>query len=233
VKYSNNHNLQLSICNYQLAIILFLIAFGLPADLLAQSSSLFAQPDQRRGITLAEYSWTYQKPVEPHPIRLHDIITVTVAEKSVVISEGQMDRKKKAYGDLKLPNWILFKGLSIIPDPQTAGTPHVRGEVDNKVQSQANLQTKDSMQLQIACNVVDLRPNGNLIIEGRRTIKNNEDTWEYSLNGEIRAEDVLPNNSVMSTNVSNLRLVKREEGHVRDGYRRGWLLEWLDKYQPF
>jgi flagellar L-ring protein FlgH len=218
--------------NLQFAI-LSLFAFCLPADLQAQDSSLFHQPEQHRGMTLPECSWTYQKAVEPHPIRLHDIVTVMVDEKSVVTSEGQMDRKKKAYGDLQLPNWILFKGLSMIPDPQTLGTPHVRGEVDNKMRSQANLETKDWMKLQIACSVVDIRPNGNLVIEGRRTIKNNEDTWDYSLNGEIRAEDVLPNNTVLSANILNLRLLKREEGHVRDGYRRGWMLEWLDKYQPF
>jgi flagellar L-ring protein precursor FlgH len=151
----------------------------------------------------------------------------------VVTSEGQMDRKKKAYGDLQLKNWILFKGLSIVPDPQTLGEPHVRGEVDNKMRSQANLETKDWLKMQMACSVVDIRPNGNLVIEGRSTIKNNEDTWDYSLNGEIRAEDVLPNNTVLSANILNKRLLKREEGHVRDGYRRGWALEWLDKYQPF
>ena len=184
-------------------------------------------------MTMVKYSWTYQQPVEPHPIRLHDIITVQVNETSTVNSEGQMDRKKKGYGDLTLPNWILLKGLSVVPDPQTAGSPHIRGEVDNKLQSQAVFETKDAMKLQIACNIVDIRPNGNLVIEGRRTIKNNEDTWEYSLGGEIRAEDVLPNNTVLSQNVSNMRLVKREEGHVRDGYRRGWFLQWLDKYQPF
>jgi flagellar L-ring protein precursor FlgH len=208
-------------------------AFCWTVDLYAQDSSLFNHGDQRRGLTLPEYSWTYQKPVEPHPMRLHDIVTILVDEKTVVVSEGQMDRKKKAYGDLILKNWILFKGLSVVPDPQSAGDPHIRGEVDNKMRSQANLETRDSMKLRIACNIVDIRPNGNLIVEGRRTIKNNEDTWDYSLNGEIRAEDVLPNNTVLSENVSNLRLVKREEGHVRDGYRRGWFLEWLDKYQPF
>ncbi|HEY4759231.1 MAG TPA: flagellar basal body L-ring protein FlgH [Thermoguttaceae bacterium] len=217
----------------QFSIICFALFICSPAYLKAQTSSLFGEPDPRRNITLAEYSWTYQKPIEPHPIRMHDIITVMVDEKSVVISEGQMDRKKKAYGDLKLPNWVLLKGFALVPDPQTLGEPHVRGEVDNKMRSQANLETRDSMRFRMACNVVDIRPNGNLVIEGRRTVKNNNETWEYSLTGEIRAEDVLPNNSVLSENISNMRLLKREEGHVRDGYRRGWLLQWLDKYQPF
>jgi flagellar L-ring protein FlgH len=225
----------LPICvrNLRSAIIIFVFFIFFPSGLNAQDSSLFGQQDPRVGMTLDKFSWTYQRPVEPHPIRLHDIITVQVDEKSVVNSQGIMDRKKKGYGDLKLPNWILLKGLSVIPDPQTAGAPHVRGEVDNKLQSQAVFSARDWMKLQIACNVVDIRPNGNLVLEGRRTIKNNEDTWEYSLSGEIRAEDVLPNNTVLSQNVSNMRMVKREEGHVRDGYRRGWFLQWLDKYQPF
>ena len=43
----------------------------------------------------------------------------------------------------------------------------------------------------------------------------------------------MPNNTVLSENVADMRIVKRETGHVRDGYRRGWALEWLDKWQPF
>jgi flagellar L-ring protein precursor FlgH len=120
-----------------------------------------------------------------------------------------------------------------VPDPQSAGDPHIRGEVDNKMRSEANLETRDSIKFRMACSVVDIRPNGNLILEGRRTIRNNEEVWEYSITGEIRAKDVLPNNSILSENVADFRLLKRELGHVRDGYRRGWALKWLDYVQPF
>ena len=44
---------------------------------------------------------------------------------------------------------------------------------------------------------------------------------------------MLPNNTVISEKVAELSIDKREEGMARDGYRRGWLLQWLDKYQPF
>jgi flagellar L-ring protein precursor FlgH len=201
------------------------------AEAAGPSSSLFGNPERRQPMTLSEYSWTY--PQEIDEIRLHDLITVIVDEKSMVISEGEMDRKKKAHGDLILKDWILLDRFSIIPDPQTLGDPHIRGEVDNKMRSQANLETLDSMKFNMACRVVDIRPNGNLVIEGRRSIQNNNDRWEYSLTGEIRAKDVLPNNTVLSQNVGELRIDKRESGHVRDGYRRGWMLRWLDKWQPF
>ena len=134
---------------------------------------------------------------------------------------------------LKLPDWILLKGFAAIPDPQSLGDPKIRGEVDNKMRSEAGLETRDSMKFRIACRVVDIRPNGNLVLEGRRTIHNNLEVWEQSLTGEIRPQDVLPNNTVLSENVAELRVDKREAGHVRDGYRRGWMLRWLDKWQPF
>jgi flagellar L-ring protein precursor FlgH len=217
----------------QFAILSFLAMLFITLPAYGQSSSLFGSSDERRPMTLDQYSWTYVKPVEPKPIRLHSLVTVQVNEMSVVISEGQMDRKKKAYGDLKLSDWILLKGFSVIPDPQTKGDPHVRGEVDNKMKSEANLETRDKMTFQMACEVVDIRPNGVMVLEGRRTITNNDEVWEYSLTGEIESRDILPDNTVRSQNISNLRIVKRERGHVRDGYRRGWMLQWLDKYQPF
>ena len=69
--------------------------------------------------------------------------------------------------------------------------------------------------------MVDIRPNGNLILEGHRSIKNNEEVWDYSLTGEIRSDDVKPNNTVLSENVAALCINKREQGgHVRDSYRR-------------
>jgi flagellar L-ring protein FlgH len=226
-------NVQFAMTNLQLAIIILLAVGTLAPPASAQNSSLFGSSESRRPMTLDRYSWTYVKPVEPQPIQLHSLVTVMVNEMSVVISEGQMDRKKKGYGDLKLPNWILLKGFGVIPDPQTAGSPHVRGEVDNKLKSQANLETRDKMTFKMACEVVDIRPNGVMVLEGHRTIANNEELWEYLLTGEIESRDILPDNTVRSENISKLTIKKNERGHVRDGYRRGWMLDWLDKYQPF
>jgi flagellar L-ring protein FlgH len=218
-------------------IVCFLVACLSPAFsatfAAAQNSSLFDGSIGQKNPTVGQYSWTFQKPLETQPIQLHDLVTVIINQQSVVISEGKMDRKKKGYGDLLLPNWILFKGLSIVPDPLSQGVPHIRGEVDNKLRSEAQLETRDSMKFRMACSVSDIRPNGNLILEGRSTISNNEEVWEYSLTGEVRPRDIMPNNTVISENIADIRLVKREVGHVRDGYRRGWLLNWLDLVQPF
>lgn len=213
------------------AVVSALVA-GIAAEAAGPSSSLLGDPDRRKPLTLTEHSWTYEAPKEVRQFKKHDLVTVLVDEKSAVTSEGEIDRKKKAHGDLILQDWILLKGLSVIPDPQSTGEPHIRGELDNKVRAEAELETRDSMKFRIACQVVDIRPNGNLVIEGHDRIQNNREIWDYSLLGEIRPEDVLANNTVLSENVFNKRIDKRESGHVRDGYRRGWLFRWLDRWQP-
>ncbi len=215
------------------AMLVLGVLAAMATEAAAQSSSMFGSPDERAPLTLMRNSWTYRPPQPEKQIRLNDLITIIVDEKSTVVSEGEMDRRKKAKGDLILKDWILLDGLSAIPDPQSKGDPHISGAMENKMRSEAGFESRDSMKFRIACRVVDIRPNGNLILEGRRSVRNNHDVWEYSLTGEIRPEDVLPNNSVLSENVADIRIHKRESGHVRDGYRRGWFLRWLDKYQPF
>ena len=218
---------------YSAALAVLVLSVGMGGKASAQNSSLFQGGDRQRPLTLREHSWTYQAPPEMKTIQLNDLVTIIVSEQSVVTSEGEVDRKKKAHGDLILKDWILLKGLFAYPDPQALGDPHIRGEVDNKMRSQGTIETRDSMKFRITVRIADIRPNGNLILEGHREIRNNSEVWDYSLTGEIRPEDVLPNNTVLSETVADLAIHKRETGHVRDAYRRGWLLRWLDKYQPF
>ena len=198
-----------------------------------QSSSLFGNSQQGRSLTIRDYSWTYLPPPEPKTIGLHDVISVLVDEQAVVISEGEIDRKKKAHGELSLTDWIILKNWSLTPDPQTNGDPTIKGKVDNKIRAEAGLETRESIKFKIACTVIDKRPNGNLIIEGHDTVKYNNEEWNLSFTGEIRPEDVMPNNTVLSESIANKRIFKQESGHVRDGYRRGWMQQFLDKIQPF
>ncbi len=200
----------------------------------AQSASIYGPPDARLApLTLANASWTYQAPPQPKEIKIHDLITVLVNYKSQVISEGETDRKKKASFKATLKDWILLKNFSLIPDPQSSGDPTVDAKWDNKMKAEGSMESRDAMEFKIACTVVDVRPNGVLVLEGHRTIRNNNETWNLSLTGLVRPEDVLDNNSVLSENVADLKIDKEEAGSVRDSYRRGWLMKLIDTYQLF
>ncbi|NLS96012.1 MAG: flagellar basal body L-ring protein FlgH [Planctomycetaceae bacterium] len=203
------------------------------ATAMAQSSSMLGDANERGPLRLSDVSYSYVEVEPPKELRIHDLITVMVDESAQVISEGEMDRRKKADGKFSLEDWIIFDGLAAIPDPQSKGTPKITGKMENKYRAEGELETRESMRFRIACEIVDIRPNGTIVLEGRRSIQANTEQWELSLTGIARPEDILPNNTVLSEDLASLRIYKREAGHVRDGYRRGWFLRILDRYQPF
>jgi flagellar L-ring protein FlgH len=215
------------------------IALCLPLLLVAgqalgQSGSMWGSPEGRRPLTMADSSWTYQQVLEPKQmIKLHDLVQVVVREKSRMSTQGQMDQRKNAQGSWALADWVSLDGFSLGPAPQRRGDPKVTGIMDNKFRSQANLQENDMLEFNITCEVADIRPNGTLVLEGHRKLQINEEEWEFSLSGVVRPEDFLPNNSVQSEKVADLRVQKRQAGHARDGMKRGWLTKWIDTYSPF
>jgi flagellar L-ring protein precursor FlgH len=201
-----------------------------------QNSSLFHHDLPVTGqdpLRLSSSSWLFQKSDPPAQVRMHDLITIVVDEKSAVTSSGQLDRRKTGKFDAELKNWISLKPWSLKPSPMSNGQPKANGTLDSQYQADAQLETKDALSFRISAEVVDVRPNGNLVVEAHHRIQVNEDVWVASLRGVIRREDVLPNNTVLSQNVAELEIEKKEVGNVRDGYRRGWLVRLYDRFSIF
>lgn len=83
-----------------------------------------------------------------------------------------------------------------------------------------------------AVTVVDVLPNGNLVVEGTRIVNGNREKTCAYLRGIIRAADVQPDNTVNSANVADLQLDFVPEGSLSD-VRKGWLQRLNDKIRPY
>ncbi len=209
------------------------VLLAAPARGSAQSGSLYQQEQAQGPLLLGNSSWTLVEPPPVRTFRLHDIITVVVDQKSQVLSEGEVQRRKQSNFDAVLANWLKLRGLDVIPAPQNNGDLRIQGLLNQQYRVQNELETNDAMRFTIAAEIVDIRPNGNLVIEARKIIRNNNEVWEQSLTGVVRPEDVLPTNKVLSENIAELRIHKRELGHIREGYRRGWLQRIWDRLKVF
>jgi flagellar L-ring protein precursor FlgH len=238
-------------------LLLSAVALVLPCTNFAsaQNNSLYAAAQQQpamvnnslvgqhashgAGTMLADASWIYQSPMDRKTYEINDIVKVTVSVKSQMASSGKIDRKKTGFSDWKLTDWIkIYPGTVLGLNGGTngqppEGIPEIRGDLDSKLQAQGDLQSKDMLSFVISCHIVDKRPNGNLVLEGTWSICKDDEKWEYSLGGECRPEDIKSDNSILSDTIADLSIIQRDAGHVRDSYRRGWALEWLDKWQPF
>ena len=217
--------------------LIALACIAIAEQAIAQSASIFERdiPMSRQGgISLDGGSWTYIPPIQPRRININDRVTIRVDELASVTQEGEVERRKVASYNAVLQDWIRLVGLKAIkPNVQADGDQTVAGQLQQLYRAEGDVATRESLALNIACTVADIRPNGDLVIEGHKQIRINDDFWEVSLTGICRHEDVGPDNVVLSRNIVNMKLDKRERGHVRDSYKRGWIVRWLDEFHPF
>ncbi len=203
----------------------------------AQNSSLFQGQEEERAdepLTMEQASWHHTTPMPMREIQLHDIISIRVDELSRMTAEGELLRRKTGKYDARLKDWIMLDGLrKMFPDPQTLGDPRIQGELKSDYRSLGDLETRESLAFNIAVEVVDIRPNGNLILEGTKKIVINDETWDYYISGICHKDAIGPGNVVLSRDLAHLDVNKREGGSVAAGYQRGWFMKLFDLVQPF
>ena len=205
----------------------------------AQDARLpYTPPAQQAGapLTLESSSFMYRKlppEAEYRELQINDIVTVLVDYRSSMISEGDAESRKTASLNAVLSDWLKFDGKDLFPAPQSRGDPRVSGSLNSQYRAESEMELRDSLTFRIAAAVVDIRPNGNLVIEARREIQINEEMWMQSLTGVVRRQSIGPDRTVRSDEVAELRIKKSERGFVNDSYSRGWFARWYDKWKPF
>jgi flagellar L-ring protein precursor FlgH len=205
---------------------------------LSQDASLLLSPlpQQEGQLTLQNSSFTFRKlppEAEYRELQINDIITVLVDYRSSMISEGDAESRRNLSLNAVLSDWLAFDGKDIFPAPQSRGNPRINGSLQSQYRTESEMELKDQLTFRIAAAVVDIRPNGNLVIEARREIRINEEVWMQSLTGVVRRQSIGPDRTVRSDEVHEMRIEKRERGFVNDAYTRGWLTRWYGKWKPF
>jgi len=86
---------------------------------------------------------------------------------------------------------------------------------------------------QITVSVVDVLPNGNMLLAGRRTLTIAGEARTLVISGMVRAVDLGPDNKVNSRYVADLRSVYEGDGPSRRFVRQGWFSKAANKVWPF
>ena len=188
---------------------------------------------ERPPIFLNGVSWTHQPAPPIRSFHKNDVVTIRVDEITRVMAEGAAESRKRTLYEAALSDWIKLTDFRLRPDPQTAGDPTVGTESNNNFRAQSSVESRESVTFNITAIVVDIRPNGLLVLEARKGIRVNDNLWETSLTGICRVQDIGPDNVVLSKNLIDLEIRKDDRGHLRDGYKRGWFQRWFDRVQPF
>jgi len=188
-----------------------------------------------------------------------DILTV-VAQENYTTTQAQeiktYDKTENAFGPIL--NNIINQFLNQVPALITAttgvkaassgsgsggnttggnatitGSPVIDLGTENKYNGGGTLTGRLSVSHRTAVTVVDVLPNGNLVVEGRKIIRAGKETQYAYLRGIVRQPDVLRDNTVLSTNIADAQVEYIPEGELTEAQKKGWLLKAWDKVKPF
>jgi flagellar L-ring protein precursor FlgH len=146
-----------------------------------------------------------------------DILTIVISENSNATRTGKADNSKKASLDLKagvgsMLNWIAAHNASMADNFQSSG----------------NLTNTNKLTANITVQVVGVQPNGNLLVSGSQSIRQNSDVQTITVTGEVRPEDISNANMISSTKVANAQIAITGKGPLMRKQRQGIITQILN-----
>ena len=185
----------------------------------------------------AQSLWKKRKPqyaylfVDSKASRVGDLLTVVVARTTNVNSSEDRGLAKSSQAGATI-DIDTEAGGGFGTQAANAGLNFNKNstrEFDGESSFSSNQAFTDRMTV----SVVDVLPNGNLVVSGYRKVRLVGDERSLTLTGMIRAIDVGPDNTVDSRLISDLRMQYDTVGPSRKFIKQGWLGRATNVVWPF
>ena len=143
-------------------------------------------------------------------MRPHDLIQVVVSESLAASTDGTVKNSRASNASSSVSSLIgVLRGgnalQNLVNQNSAAG-----------LSAQGASATNSSLTTTFGGQVVDVLPNGMLVIEAARQVEFSQQTQTIVLRGLVRPEDISQQNQVLSTAISSMELEVRGKGIVTD-----------------
>ena len=176
---------------------------------------------------VAANTWMTELATDPRARHVNDLLTVRVVESVEAVGTADAQLTKSSAGRASVTG--LFGIENKTPD-WLDNTNLVNGTFDTKFKGGGSTTRSGSLTANMTVRVVEVLPNGDLVLEGAREMDINGDLQLVVLTGVVRQADVDRNNIVPSTRIGQLQIQYFGRGLMKDNLRPGWLiraLNWL------
>lgn len=200
-------------------VVLLLAAAGLPAASMWQSE------------TMADGT-LYSDQVAR---KKGDLITILVKETTSVVDNNKTETKRKS--DPISASVTMVPGSDQVAASSGASTigklPAFSATSENNFKGEGTVTQTGEVKATITGRVIDVLDNGNLLVEGRRQVKVNDDTKTILVTGIVRTADLKSDNTIQSEKLHNFQIAIENEGPIARSQKKGFLGEMIDVIWPF
>jgi len=143
-------------------------------------------------------------------MRPHDLVSVVVSENLAASTDGTVKNSRASNASSQVSS--LFGPLH--------ASSALQNLVDQNSSAGLNAQgtstTNSSLSTILGGQVIEVLPNGMLVIEAVRQVEFSQQTQTIVLRGIVRPEDISQENRILSTAISSLELEVRGKGIITD-----------------
>jgi flagellar L-ring protein FlgH len=161
-----------------------------------------------------------------------DIVTILVQENNTAIKDNNTKTSKKSGIDAAIEAFLYSPGASKLLT-HNGKMPALKVKAQQDFEGGGKISNNERVTARIAVRVIDVLPNGNLVLEGTRQIAFSGETQDAVLRGVVRREDITANNTVFSYNIADATIRYISKGTVTDNQRKGWFTKVWEKVTPF
>jgi flagellar L-ring protein FlgH len=165
---------------------------------------------------------------DPKAYRLHDVVSIVVSESLAASTDGQVKNSRASNANSGLTG--LFGALKTGNNLQNL----LGMTASSGLSAQGQSTTNSSLTTTFGGEVVDVLPNGMLVVQATRQLTFSQQTQLIKLRGLVRPEDVSNQNQVLSTDMTDLELEVTGKGIVNDStYRQNIVVRLLERLLVF
>lgn len=195
-----------------IAMLLGTMAAPLEAD------SLWAKRDSNR-------KTPYADDVARH---IGDVLTITIVEDSKVDNKAKRDLQKETERSSNFNGELNIDHIL----PSIPGFT-MNAESANELSGKADFKDERSFEDSVSVVVIDILPNGNLVVIGTRDRDIAGDVQTIEISGIVRPSDIAYDNTIASAKVANFRIVTQNSGVAAAYTQPGWFGRIFDVLWPW
>lgn len=186
-------------------------------------------------LLLEDVSLTYIPEPEIREYRAHDIVTIIIDEVSSSESSQTLETEKESTTSASINTLVdVLQLLELrLREQAIEDLDLVDVTAEREFTGEGEYEREDRLSARIAATILEVKPNGTVVLEARKRIEKDDEIQTIVLSGVARTEDITLQNTILSSQLADLMVSARNEGEVRNAAKKGIITKFFDTLFAF
>lgn len=156
-----------------------------------------------------------------------DTLTINVVEKNTASTKSNTKTARDTVMSAGVNGYAGLPGKSLIPGIG------LDLESNNEFDGSGESKGENTFTSTITATVIDVLPNGNLVVSGEKQVAINQGSEFIRFSGVVNPSTITTSNSVNSSQIADARIEYKQNGYLAENQQPGWLARFFLNVLPF